>query len=332
MRFIYIFDIILNTGEVMKNIICAAMFIAMSAVSASGQKISGRVVDEAGDGISYVSIGILNSTTGTVSDRNGNFTLTLPDNVDPATELCFSHISYVFRSFAISGIKGNDAKIVLTPADYVIEEIMVFGGKAKESKFTRKGMRIPAGVAALRGIGSEIGSVIDVIGKIMLSRIDFNVAENTYDKVRIRVNVYRIDSDLPGLSSEDAEEETEGGRMSRAEMIDMVKGIAKDLENPKKINLIDSILLVNILHVPIYCDIPAGKKTREFSVSPNENLVLNSGRYYISLEIVELEGEGMLYFPAFLHKSYYRTSSMGGIQKYPVNIGLSVKGYKLKEN
>lgn len=314
----------------MRSIICIGIFIAMGAMNALGQKISGRVIDEAGDGISYVSIGILNSTTGTISDRQGYFTLTLPDNLDAAEELFFRHISYELQSVPISEIKGNKLDIRMTTASHVIEEVMVFGGKMKEYKFTSKGMRIPAGFFAPSKVGSEIGSIIEVKGKIALSRIDFNISENPFDRARIRINVYRVNSDLPDLNNENMEEETDDSQVNRAELIKMAKNIVKEMEQTKKINIIDSALLVNMLHVPIYCDIPTSKKTQDFSVSPNENVILNSGRYYISLEVVELEGEGnCLLFPAFLHKSYIREHSMGGIKKLPVNVGLVVRGYKL---
>lgn len=315
----------------MKNIICIALFIVIGAMNALGQKISGRVVDEAGDGISYVSIGIMGSTIGVVSDGRGYFVLALPDSLDAAEELSFSHISYVLRSIGISEIKniissGKKLEVVLTPKYYVIEEVVVFAGKMKESKFTRKGVRIPAAGASI-GIGGEIGSVIDVAGEIVLSGIDFRILKNTHSKARVRINVYRIDSDSPELNGEDMEPDRDGDQIDPASLVDLVR---KDMKKEKgEFNRIDSAILVNILHVPIYCDIPTSEESQEFSVSPNENLILPSGRYYISIEFVELEGEGKIYFPAFLHKSYIRENSMGAMQKLPVNIGLSVRGYKL---
>lgn len=317
----------------MKNLICIGMLIVMSAMNAFGQKISGRVVDEAGDGISYVSVGIMNSPVGVVADSRGYFILTLPDSIDDAEELSFSHVSYGLLSIGISEIKsivssGKNLEIVLISKDYVIEEVMVFGGKMKKSKFTRTGVRVPRGVGVPKGIGSEIGSVIDVAGGVVLSNIDFRVLRNTCGRVRMRINVYRIDSDSRDLTGDGMENETDGDRINTASMVKL----AKDMEKGNiKSNRIDSTLLVNVLHVPIYCDIPASKKSQNFSVSPNENVVLTSGRYYISLEIVEIENNGAFQFPLFLHKSYSRDNSMGGIRKIPVNIGLSVRGYELSD-
>lgn len=312
------------------------IFVAMSAVNVFGQKISGKVADEAGNGIGYVNVGIMNSATGVVSDSRGYFTLTLPDSISPAAEITFSHISYVPQSIGVSGIRdivssGNDLEIILIPANYAIEEVTVFGGKRKEQKYTRKGIFIPMGVAVAKGMGSEVGSIIGVKGEILLSRIDFRTLKNTYDKTLVRINVYRIDSDLPDSADEDteqdADQDTDNERVSVASLVKL----AKDMEKGKvDLNRIDSTLLVNILHVPIYCNIPTGATGREFSVLFNENVVLSPGRYYISLEIVEIEGE--LTFPFYLHNSYIRKNSMGVIEKIPFNIGMLVWGYKLSGN
>lgn len=87
--------------------------------------------------------------------------------------------------------------------------------------------------------------------------------------------------------------------------------------------------LMNILHAPIYCDVPARDKSGIYRIEPDEAVVLGTGEYFVSLEFVELNGDGQLRFPVFLHKSYTRESSLDRLKELPVNIGIAVSGFRI---
>ena len=53
-------------------------FLAVSGYSQTTKTIHGKVTDTSGSSIPGVSIKVIGSTTGTISDLEGNFTLGLP--------------------------------------------------------------------------------------------------------------------------------------------------------------------------------------------------------------------------------------------------------------
>jgi len=57
-----------------------------------GRSISGIVTDESGEPLPGVNIFIKGTTSGTVSDVNGNYIITVPDN---DAELVFSYLGYL---------------------------------------------------------------------------------------------------------------------------------------------------------------------------------------------------------------------------------------------
>ena len=90
---------------------------------------------------------------------------------------------------------------------------------------------------------------------------------------------------------------------------------------------------VNVLQKPIYVNVAESERPQEFHIRPEETILLEPGRYYISFQIVDCnlkafeEGSTMslstlLYFKS----SYTRKAALGKMEHYPVNIGMVVKG------
>jgi hypothetical protein len=87
------------------------------------QTITGTVTDsESGIGLPGVSIGIKNSTTGTTTDGNGNFRLSVPDE---KTILVLSYVGYLNQEVVV----GNRTKINVALAldTKTLSEIVVVG-------------------------------------------------------------------------------------------------------------------------------------------------------------------------------------------------------------
>ena len=69
--------------------------ILLALVAMAGQaqtKVIGRVVNERGDCVEYVSIGIEEDSVGVISDAQGHFALTIPAGRKDI--LTFTHVSY----------------------------------------------------------------------------------------------------------------------------------------------------------------------------------------------------------------------------------------------
>ncbi len=94
--------------------------------------ITGKVTDENGEGLPGVNILVKATTTGTVTDIDGNFRLSVPDD---AATLVFSSVGYITEEVAIS----NRAVINLemSPDITSLSEIVVVGyGAVKKSDLT----------------------------------------------------------------------------------------------------------------------------------------------------------------------------------------------------
>ena len=100
---------------------------------------------------------------------------------------------------------------------------------------------------------------------------------------------------------------------------------------------------VNVLHRPIYFDVPVSDEPQDFDIRPEETLLLEPGKYFIAFQVVGCDdaalqaflskpveerklGEMSIDFPILLKSSYIREVALGGMEHVPVNIGVAVKG------
>lgn len=106
--------------------------------------------------------------------------------------------------------------------------------------------------------------------------------------------------------------------------------------------------LVNIVTMPIYQDIPKADKKTVFCISPEENLELAQGEYYISFSLTETSQgiaerwadsktwpeqerytrymEDRIFFPLYVKSSYVRETSEKPLTKWNYNIGMNIRG------
>ena len=84
--------------------------------------ITGTVKDENNDPLIGVSIVAKNTTVGTVTNADGNYQLTLPDDV---TTLVFSYIGYQTQEINIDG--RNIIDLIMASAAAQIEQVVVIG-------------------------------------------------------------------------------------------------------------------------------------------------------------------------------------------------------------
>ena len=84
---------------------------------------------------------------------------------------------------------------------------------------------------------------------------------------------------------------------------------------------------VNILHKPIYVHVPLSDGKQDFDVEPEESILLEPGRYFISFALVDCDPSAMhLLVPLYFKSSYQRFSPLSELTPFPVNIGIAVKG------
>ena len=100
---------------------------------------------------------------------------------------------------------------------------------------------------------------------------------------------------------------------------------------------------VNVLRKPLYFDVAVSNEPQHFHLEPEETLLLEPGKYFISFQVVDCDNEALQAFLAkpqeeqqywemtmdfaiYLKKSYLREAAMGEMKHSAVNIGVAVKG------
>ena len=95
--------------------------IILAFVAMAGQAqttVKGHVINERGENIEYVSIGIEEDSVGIISDAQGHFTLTIP--AGRKDELTFTHVSYQTVTIPYTTyVDGHELTITLK--DKVVE-------------------------------------------------------------------------------------------------------------------------------------------------------------------------------------------------------------------
>ncbi len=94
----------------------------LTEVQAGNVKVSGKIVDESGETIPGVNVSVKGTTTGTITDFDGNFTLTVPAN---STVVC-SFVGYENAEIVVNG-QTNLGTIVLKSESVEMNDIVVVG-------------------------------------------------------------------------------------------------------------------------------------------------------------------------------------------------------------
>ena len=260
--------------------------------------VKGRIINQHGEAVEYVQVGIPKLQLGTISTADGLFELTAPCDT-----LEFFHVSYLTESYIVTGPADD---VVITLHENELPPAVFIGGDTKEKYLLRPGTKIFGNgglivfepkTGSTKGV--EIGSVATAKKPFLVQDIQFGIWQNSIPDCVVSVNIYRIEG-----------------------------------ENDE---------FVNVLQKPIYVDIAESEKPQVFHIRPEETILLEPGRYYISFQIVDCNEKALeeyrqvpeserdwsqmrlstiLYFKS----SYTRKAALGKMEHYPVNIGMVVKG------
>ena len=99
----------------------------------------------------------------------------------------------------------------------------------------------------------------------------------------------------------------------------------------------------NVLHKPVYVNIPESKTPQKFDIQPQESILLEPGKYFVGFQIVATDEEASrkyletpeserdpnamyMYMTLYYKNCYQRDVAMGEMSHFPVNVGIAVKG------
>ena len=260
--------------------------------------VKGRIINQQGEAVEYVQVGIPKLQLGTISTADGHFEISVP-----ADTLQFFHVSYQPGSYVVTGPADD---VVITLHENELPPAVFTGGNTKEKYLLRPGKKVfgNGGVLVFEPKtgstkGVEIGSVAKTKKPFLVQDIQFGIWQNSIPDCVVAVNIYRIEG--------------------------------KDEE------------FVNVLQKPIYVNVAESEQPQEFHIQPEESVLLEPGKYFISFQIVDCNEkalEAYLQTPEserdwnhmrlstilYFKSSFVRKAAMGKMEHYPVNIGMVVKG------
>ena len=131
MRKHVLFSVMLLLGILGGLVVCPVP--AMASVAQSKTiKVGGQVVDQDGEPLIGVTVRVKESTTGTVTDIDGNFQIDAPAN----GILLVSYVGFKDREIAVNG-RSVIGEIQLSPDDLTLDQVVVIGyGTQKKADLT----------------------------------------------------------------------------------------------------------------------------------------------------------------------------------------------------
>ena len=122
----------MNHFTTLKKVMTSLLLSVSCLVAYAQQTVSGTVIDDAGEPLIGVSIQVKGTTTGSITDFDGNFTL---DNVASSDVLVFSYVGYAPKEITVGNQKV--LKVTLSEDTEVLDEVVVVGyGQMKKNDLT----------------------------------------------------------------------------------------------------------------------------------------------------------------------------------------------------
>ena len=260
--------------------------------------VKGRIINEQGDAVEYVQLGVPKLQIGSISAADGRFEIDMPCDT-----LEFFHVSYQRAAYPVTG-PADDVVIVLHEQE--LPPAIFIGGDTKEKYLLKPGTGLLKGLGIIttslrsgQPSGREIGSVAQAKKPFLVKDILFTVRSNHIPGCVASINIYRI------------EEKKESFVNVLHKPIYFDVAVSDDLQD-FDIQPEETLLL------------EPGKYFIAFQVVGCDNEALQT--FLAKPEEEKKNWEMTMDFNIFLKSSYVREVALGGMEHLPVNIGVSVKG------
>ena len=123
-----------------KTLFFLTLILSWVIVNAQGRLITGSVTDDKNDPLPGVTVLVKGTTTGTITDVNGKYSINVPQNMN---ELVFSYIGFASQEINIAGKSNVDVKLM--PDVIGLGEVVAVGYG------TQKKVNLTGSVEALKG-------------------------------------------------------------------------------------------------------------------------------------------------------------------------------------
>ena len=276
----------------------AALLLPILLFAQENVKVQGRIVNEQGEAVEYVQIGMPQRQIGTISTADGRFEMEVPCDT-----LEFFHVSYQPASYVVT---GPSDEVVVVLQEQELPPAVSIGGDTKEKYLLRPGKKVLGNHAVIsislrngRPGGRELGSVAQTKKPFLVEDILLSVRSNQIPGCVASINIYRIEG----------EKESFVNVLHKPIYFDIaVSDKPQDYDIRPEETLILEPGRYFIAFQTVGCDEQA---VQDFLAKPEGD----RKSWEMTLDCI-----------AYFKSSYLREAALGEMKHYPVNIGISVKG------
>ena len=275
-------------------------FLLLPACVHAQERVSvrGRIIDEKGNAVEYVQVGVPKRQIGTISSAAGHFEISIPPDT-----LEFFHVSYKTAFYPVTGA-AKDVVVVLHEQE--LPPAVSVGGNTKEKYLIRPGVKVSERIGGADfyrpggGVkGTELGCIANVRKPFLIKDIQFTILDNYIPGCVASINVYRVEGNP----------ETFVNVLHKPIYIDIKES---DSRQDYSVQPAETILL------------EPGKYFVALQVVATDDEAV---RRILETPESERHPKALHMSTAlYLKSSYERYSAMGKMINIPVNIGVAVKG------
>ena len=277
----------------------ASALLLLPALLSAQERVSvrGKIVNEKGEPVEYVQVGVPKHQIGTISTADGRFEISMPPDT-----LQFFHVSYQAAGYPVTG-PADDLVVVLHEQE--LPPAVFIGGDTKEKYLLRAGKNLLKNMGVISITledgnfkGKELGSVAQTKKPFLVQDISLTVHDNRIPDCVASINIYRIEGP----------EESFVNVLHTPIYFDVAVSDA-----PRKYDLHPEETLL----------LEPGRYFIAFQIVGCDEAALQA---FLAKPMEEQIHEMYMNFYIYLKSSYLRKSALGEMKHYPVNIGISVKG------
>lgn len=283
--------------------VSAALLLPVMLLAQERVGVKGRVVNEKGEAVEYVQLGVPKLEIGTISTADGRFEIEVPCDT-----LEFFHVSY---QPAIYPVTGTSDDVVIVLHEQELPPSVIIGGSTKEKYLMRPGTKLLGNMGVIsfslqngRSEGRELGAVAQVRRPFLVQDILLSVHSNHIPGCVASINFYLIEGKNESFVN-----------VLRRPIYFPVA--VSDEPQPLDIQPQESVLL------------EPGKYFVAFQIVGYDEQALEA--FLAKPEADRAFWEMTMDFIIHFKSSYVREVALGEMKSLPVNIGIAVKGLEYQQ-
>lgn len=192
------------TQNVALSKISLTLLCTLFTLHCFSQTISGKVINVASqEPLSYVTIGIINGSTGTITNEKGIFKLDVR-GLSLKSQVRVSMIGFESQIIELAHLIGTETTIALKESITQLSEVIVKPEKVKRKTIGTKSTsaKTVTGWGGCGNCSEDLGGIergirIHVSKPVFVENVNFHVAYLGYDSMLVRLHIRTIKNDSP---------------------------------------------------------------------------------------------------------------------------------------